>query len=650
MDHDFSLNDSKTWWEWAEEFAGLSDTEKKMRSHGDNLAKAISERAERIKKSQEWIFQLMKVALETYSGRCWNGNEWALLTPGSPKAQEVDEELSTDSDAVSPQNINFTQNIVDTARAQITMTQPRVLVSTYRSHAQLRRSSKKLQKVFDGVFETKHAYERLSDQVLDAACYGVGIMKPRLNEEGEVYIDRVFRGEMLIDETIAHPADLREVGQEKMWPIEMVLASFPDCDEDAVRQDASDVGTQAYGLTKQVRVREFWHLKSGKDTDDGWRVIATDSAVLAVEPYKRPTFPFVFYFWTTPNRGFTPHGLVETLLGVQLEADGIANKFQRSARLTSYNAVYKHKSCEVISDNIAEDGLVVVWDGPMDAMPVRQAAPPMNPQLLQYLQWIVGDLGYALAGTSSNVAQGQRLTSHMSGESQRTHFQIAGVRYGFQTVGHGNAAVDLADRLCDLFDEAEESGQKVKVLANDNKFIEELDWKMVRMERSQFRLRRQVGNVLPDLIEGRRQLATEMVSQGMLTPEQAVGMLSEAPDFDHLKPVSQRHRDAAEMLLDQLEDWVLDAESGEMPDRDKPIPIDHINIAIQLEIATRRLLDLEVDGDFESMLHDSLIEFVKSAGDVADEQQKKMQMEQMQMQQAMAPAQPAGAAGPPPQR
>ena len=648
-----------TWWEKMRDMAELGEDADgyEQRKIGDEVARLAQDRAKYLREHQEWLYHLMVKNLEVYTGRAWSGRDWSCLRTEFAKAQEEIEAISTEDEPAHRQNFNVTQAWVDAGRAQLLTQKPRAAVKTYKADRKLRRAAKKLQRGLDGLAEAFGFVRKYSTQVLDATIYGLGAHKFMVEEEdGELLIDRVFRAELLIDEQISHPADLRELGHEKHYPVEVVRHrwGFDEDTDDPHERHINEAINHAAGdrpsghgelLTDQVLVTEFWHLPSGSSADDGFRIVVCDGALLAWERWTRPTFPFAFYFWTTPERGFTPRGLVETLLGPQQEVDVYADKMQLNARLMAHNTWVIHKDAKLNEEDLSlSDGVPLMWEGAPHMKPTREMAMAIHPQLYQHMQWMMKELPPLITGVGADAALGQRLTSHMTGAAQRSRFDLQTVRLGAQADALGDLAVAFADQVIYALDDANEKGIDLKIKGEDVDCIEDISWKDLRMERDQFKLSLQPANALGNTIEERRQSAQELVQAGAMPPELLVEVLADAPDMEHLKPPTVRMSQAIDALLDRLEEWA-DSEDQELT----PMPQarDHHDIDLAMLKAEQRVLDLEGEGDFDSDAHEALVKFLdecQARKEAAEEEAAaKMAQQQAAMQQG------PGTAGPGPQ-
>ena len=113
--------------------------------------------------------------------------------------------------------INAVKSAIDTICAKITQQDPRPKFDTDGGRWDQRQKARKLEKFVAGVFHEEDFYPKLRRSFKDAAICGTGFLKCYF-EAGSVRWERVWPGEVVVDEGSCMNAEPRSMFQVKLIP------------------------------------------------------------------------------------------------------------------------------------------------------------------------------------------------------------------------------------------------------------------------------------------------------------------------------------------------------------------------------------------------------------------------------------------------
>ena len=203
-------------------------------------------------------------------------------------------------------------------------------------------------------------------------------------------MERVFPGELLVDEHEAFFDKPHQLYQTKFITKDVLKAMFPGNDgviemSSVISDTKDDESLEQSPLVDQVEVVEGWHLRSGPESSDGRRIVFVSGGILADEPYVHDDFPFSFVRWMHEPRGFYGIGLAEDLLGIHLDMNTTIRKIERALELTATPQVWVQKGSGVDSKKITDiPGAVNYYTGQVPPKFFTPTSVP--PDVFQYLQ------------------------------------------------------------------------------------------------------------------------------------------------------------------------------------------------------------------------------------------------------------------------
>lgn len=579
-----SMDTSYRWWEASEEDA-----------HG-----AVKLYMDTLEDQQSHLFDQHKEYLEIYTGREMEGNKFSSLR---------------DKGAIKDLRMNVTQSAINTARSKLTLQKPRVYFTTEGGTSKNRRRTKRLQKFNDAVWYAEQVLQKMSLCFLDGQVFGTAALKIHV-KDGRVLFERVQEGELIIDENVGRHDELRTLGQRKMRAVEWLKARYPNAGD---KIDTITMDGDGNRVTERVEVVEMWHLPSGPKAKDGRHVICIDGCTLDYEKWKRDSFPFSFFRWQEKAHGFRGQGVVEQAKVLQQHLNSLLKSYEEALQYTNHPFWLEHEDSKLNDEDMEVDaGNRYQWGGNKE--PSFRFFPAAHPQVIEHMRWISEQI-YALVGVSLMSAQGQRLTSHMTGAAQRQHYQTESVRFATVMEAYQQFAVDIVTCTVDALVEAKDDEVTYSYASKDS--AEKISWKQIKEDMENVLVRPWPSNSLMDTPEGRMQTANEMMALGM-PAEYVQAMVVDDPSFETYKPMPVLQMETIDMIIDELvfgEEYIP--------------PDDFLSPDMCLLRGQHHMLQFKL----QKIPEEQLEGLTRWMGEVAD-LKKKIQAEAMAQQAAMQPQAP----------
>lgn len=444
--------------------------------------------------------------------------------------------------------LNVVKAACDTVTAKITKNRPKPRPLTSGGNWELRKKARMLERFFDAQFYISGVYKISPLAFLDCAVMGTGVMKQFEGPGKRICTERVFPGELFVDEMDGLYGDPRMIVQRKYMDRQVLMKMFPkfavqisqakmlgDHSEDFDHRDDCD----------QVLVLEAWRRPSIPGGNDGRHVIIIDGATLVDEKWTR-SLPFVFIRWSNPLRGFWGVGLAEELTGIQIEINKILQKIQASLHLMSVPRVFVEEGSKVMKSYLNNKiGMIIPFRG---QKPIFEVAQAVHPELFAHLERLY-QRAFEIAGVSAMSAAGQKPAGLDSGVALRTFHDIETERFSTVARAWEQMHLDIAVQMVDI---AKGIGGNFAIQTGKYS-IQQIDWKDIDMEKDAYVLQVFSQSALPSTPAGRLAYVQEMLDAGLITPEDGAELL-DYPDLDRKNSLARAIPDNIDRILERMLD------------------------------------------------------------------------------------------------
>lgn len=472
--------------------------------------------------------------------------------------------------------LNVCKSCVDTAASKIAKNKPKPMFLTSGGDADLQDKAKKLTKFCEGMFAASKVYEAGQQAFVDSCVVDTGCVK--VTDDGEdLLVERVFIDEIFIDEVEGIYGNPRQLHHRRLMHADVLLAMFPD---DAEKQHAILAARRREdSVTNHVEVIESWHLRSAKGAKDGKRALSITGCTLLIEDYEPDYFPFAFLYWTTPFRGFFGQGLVEELIGIQIEINRLLRTIQEAQHLACVPRVFfDNATAATVKPIDNEMGGHYSYSG---RPPTIATANAMPSEIYQHLENLFRK-AFEITGISQLSATSRKPAGLDSGAALREYqdieterFVIIGQRYEAFYMQIARIMLDLMRARAKRFEETEaENDNAMRVKVKDGKFIETLDWKDVVLDEDKYEMQIFPVSFLPTSPAGRLQTVKELVKDGFIQDRSVALSLLDFPDLEAFQSLQTASLDNIRKIVDNI------LQKGEFEAPDK-----YLNITLARSIA-----------------------------------------------------------------
>jgi hypothetical protein len=410
--------------------------------------------------------------------------------------------------------------------------------------------AKKLGKYVEGRFNEMDIYTRGAKIMLDCFIFGTGVFK-WFEEDDQITGERVFPGEIWVDEQTALTAEPRTLVQRKYVDVHVLTAMYPKYGFEIknASQNATYISNEAKYDPEQVEVVEIWHLPSGKDAKDGKHAICINSATLFCEEYTREWFPFSFVRYSEQPLGFFGQGLTEDLEGIQIEVNKLVQRIQESMHLFSNTIVFTPKGANLKKGHYKNiNGLILEYEGQVP--PKVEMPGSVSSEVFTHLQWLYAK-GYEISGISQLSAASKKPSGVESGVALRTLLDVETQRFSMTSRSWENFFLDATKKLLEMSaDLYEDRDHKVKWDAGT--FIEEIDWSEVNMDKDQYVLKVFPTSMLPAEPAGRLAHIEQLIQAGLINDPNEARALLDYPDLERYESFEQASKDAIEQAISTM--------------------------------------------------------------------------------------------------
>lgn len=522
-----------------------------LRKDEDKAASEMLTSAAFLKESQGYRYRQAAIYARLY------GNQ-SLYSFAGQNLSKVDQAMGLPQERPT---FNLIQSVTDTLVSRISQSRPQPVFLTDNGDYKQRNLAKKLNNFILGEFYQTDAYELGTTALRDALVEGTGVVHVFETPDNKVGLERVLLTELLVDPNEAMYGQPRQLYRMKLVDRNVLLANFPkfkakiEKAEKGTPDNSSDASKTVSDL---VMVVEGWHLRSGKNTNDGRHTMACSAGSLLDEPYTKDRFPFSFLHYAPRMLGFWSQGVAEQLMGTQMELNSILYTISKAIKLVGVPRVFQEDGSKVTSAaHNNEIGVIVKYRG---TKPSYEVAPSNAPELYAERDKLIA-YGYQQSGVSALQASSQKPQGLDSGEAIRTYDDISTDRFASLARRYDNFYIDLAYQVIDLAkDIMEETGSYATIYPNKNG-IKEIDLRKADLIEDTFVIQCFTQSSLPKDPAGRLAKITEMIQGGMITIQEGRRLL-DYPDLEQVEKLAN----AAEERIFQILDEIIESGKYTPPD------------------------------------------------------------------------------------
>lgn len=506
---------------------------------------------------------------------------------------------------------NLIRSVVDTANALLSTNKTKPMFLTTEGDYLAQEKAKKANKFGSGVLYQSGFYSDIGPMVLkDAALFGRGFAKA-FERDGKVCFERIFPGEIIVDNLEARNNEPRQLFQHKEVAREILLERFPEHEakiEKAGLLRGRSSSRRPNSVCDVVSIIEAWHLPSSKNAADGRNIVClSDGPALVDKPWTRMSFPFATMSWTKPLLGFWPASLIDQLEGVQIEINYLLQKIQRLMTLAT-TQLWVHEGSQINTGRITNDDLAIneYTSVPPTVLNMQSA----SPEYFQHLDRL-WQRGFELAGISEMAAQSKKPGGLDSGKAIREHKDTQTQRFMDIEQAYEQLHLDAVKQGIYVAKEMYKRDGEFSVLARGSRSTETVKWSEVDLEEDAYVLQAYPTNMLPATPAAKIETAGEFADRFPEMRPYLLGLF-DFPDVKSAVSLVNADSEYVDLLIHQM------IHKG---DYHPPDPMSNLQLAVTK--MTQHYVRGKVDGVPEDRLQ-LLQDYVTTATAMMQQQQAQM--------------------------
>ncbi len=474
--------------------------------------------------------------------------------------------------------INIVASAIDTLMAKIAKSRPRPSFQTAGGSWSMQQKAQKLNSFMEGVFYEAKVYTVTILQFLCACVFGTGAVKIFLNDEGRLELENAFIDELYVDDADGKYGKPRQLLQRRLINKDVLIELYGDTKERLEAIEAAvtpeDAGTEV-GYNDQVEVWEAWHLRSGKNASDGMHVIAIDGCELFSEEWKHDFFPFAFLRFKKRVLGFWGAGAAEVLTGIQVSINRTIRSIDEQIRRKGKGRIFVQKGSKVLPSHLT-NGIADIVEY-LGVIPHVDNANAVSSEEFQYLKDLIQQ-GFQEVGVSQ-LSAGMKKPAGLDAQVAIREFtDIESERFAPLSQDWDQNFLNIAEICIALVHESGGKGYKVRL--PNKRYVVDIDWKDINLERDDFIMQMFPVSSLPAHPGARYQKVKEMFQDGVID----MATFKKLMDFPDLKAESDLGNAAMDDAACVI-GYILDDEKPhyEPPDQ-------YQNLELLISMATSSLL------------------------------------------------------------
>lgn len=449
-------------------------------------------------------------------------------------------------------SLNVVRNMVDSFSSIQSKGRPRASYMTDAGDWSLQMQAKKREKFVAGILHKSRGYQLRDRAIKCAALTGDGFVRV-MDYHGEVRLEFVFPGEILVDDADGLYGEPRSLFREKVIDRQVALGLWPGSKRaimDAPQPEAHSFGRDQ--VSDQIVVREAWHLPSYPGCKDGRHAIVIQGDTLLSEAYTEEVFPFAHWRFSEEPLGFWGCGLAEQLSGIQFEINQLLKLIQNNMYLGGNIKILMERGSNIVDAQISNAlrGVQIEYTGTKPEFHVHDV---VTNQVLSHLQYLVGS-AYEITGIGKLSSSGEMPGSLAgSGRAQLVYKKIESERFAAFAREDEEAFLDMA-KLCvsvaRQIDETRKGGYKIRYVGK--RWMESLDAsEVLGDEPNTFEMRVIPSSQLPHDFAGRMAIVDHLEQRGRI--DAATGNeLMELPDTDAYQALTNAPMELIDYQIERI--------------------------------------------------------------------------------------------------
>ncbi len=458
-------------------------------------------------------------------------------------------------------SMNVTYSCTDTLVSRISQNRPQPIFLTDNGDYKERNIAKQMNQFITGEFFRTKAYEIGVENLRDATWFGDGFVKI-VEKDKKVALERTLETELWVDTNDAYYNDPKMLIQTKLVSRDVAEAMFPDEFKRIKAADKATVDTSSTSkdtVSDQIILVEGWHKRSSEGSDDGFHMIACSQGMLFEEEWKKDQFPFVKLPYDPNAVGWFSRGLVELLLGTQIEINKLLITMSQAINLIGVPRIFIDEMSRVLETAFNNNvGTIIKYRG---TKPIYEVAQCLPQEMYDHLERLI-TFAYQQSGISALAATSQKPMGLNSGEAIRSYDALQSDRFATFAKRYENYYIELAYQIIDLAKEIAERDGAYSTVYPHKDGTREVDLPKAAILKDTYVIQCFDQSSLPRDPAGRYSMLSEMLANGEIDLKE-FRRLSGFPDLKQ----SDKLANALEERVLSILDNIIESGEYEAPDQ-----------------------------------------------------------------------------------
>jgi len=424
--------------------------------------------------------------------------------------------------------MNVVQSGVNTMVSKITKNKVKPTFLTDGGDWGMQQQAKKLDKYVYGQMYKLNIEAEAKKAFRDACIFGDGFLKHWHDKEGEIHVRRVFNPCLLIDQAeCLYGQEPKTVYEIRITDKDTLKAKYPDFKLEIDEASISDVPffidsfETSHNLVLVIEAFRV-QIRHGKEVKIGKHFIGISTATFLYEDFDFEEIPYIPMSFMPNAIGFYSKGIAEMITGHQVEINRTLRRLSRSMNLMSSPNILVDYMSNIIDTHFNNEvGTVIKYKG---APPVYNFPQGVSPVVIDYLLMMY-QKAFEEIGLSQLTAQSKKPEGLDSGKALREYNDIETERFAEVAQAWENFHLKISKAIIQHSVKIAEAGGKVVVLSPNKYGAEKINFKDIKLKDSEYIMQVYPTSMLPKTPAGRLSYVQELLTTGMVTPEEGLSLL-----------------------------------------------------------------------------------------------------------------------------
>ncbi len=461
----------------------------------------------------------------------------------------------------------MTENVVasniDTVVAQIAATDVRAEFETNDADWDHQRTAKQLAFYADGLAVTYGVGAKCRSAFKAAALKGTGAIKVWVDRFEQIRVEAVVIDNIVVDELECRAGNPRQMHYRDFFDAEDLKAQYPDF-EDEIEKARGSSSSSMYPLRwagyrpfkeNEVVVIESWRLPIGpkghRNYIPGRHCVTIDGADLIDEEWDKTFFPFAFFMWQNPIRGWYGISLAERIAGHQAGLNKLNWVVDKCHDRAAQPITYAHQSDSKLAvQTVNQIGQIALYKV---AIPKTVDAPVVNNETYRRIETLKAS-AQEECGVSRMAAQAVKPTGLDSAVAMREYKDQTTQRFAPQEKGFEEdlwlSCIMLILDCCKDLSESE-TGEPPVMMRRTKYGAQKIKWQQVDMGDVAIQIK--AASTLSQTPAGRQQSVVEWAQAGIISQDEARRLMAH-PDLERSMSIYTEALDDIEHAIEMIED------------------------------------------------------------------------------------------------